>query len=53
MENFTFYSPTYFVFGKDGEDQAGTILTIAAAGSEGSPLISRFEGVSIQEGQIT
>lgn len=23
MENFTFYSPTYFVFGKDGENRAG------------------------------
>ncbi len=23
MENFTFYSPTYFVFGKDTENQAG------------------------------
>jgi alcohol dehydrogenase YqhD (iron-dependent ADH family) len=23
MENFTFYSPTYFVFGKDAENQAG------------------------------
>ena len=23
MENFTFYSPTYFVFGKDQENEAG------------------------------
>ena len=23
MENFTFYSPTYFVFGKETENQAG------------------------------
>ncbi len=23
MENFTFYSPTYFVFGKDTENEAG------------------------------
>ena len=23
MNNFTFYSPTYFVFGKDTENQAG------------------------------
>ena len=23
MQNFTFYSPTYFVFGKDTENQAG------------------------------
>ena len=23
MENFTFYSPTFFVFGKESENQAG------------------------------
>ncbi|MCR5536713.1 MAG: iron-containing alcohol dehydrogenase, partial [Succinivibrio sp.] len=23
MDNFTFYAPTYFVFGKDGEKQVG------------------------------
>ncbi len=26
MENFTFYSPTYFVFGKDTESQAGSLV---------------------------
>ena len=26
MENFTFYSPTYFVFGKDAENQAGSLV---------------------------
>ena len=26
MENFTFYSPTYFVFGKDTESQAGGLV---------------------------
>ncbi len=26
MENFTFYSPTYFVFGKDGEEKAGEMV---------------------------
>lgn len=26
MENFTFYSPTFFVFGKDTENQAGTYV---------------------------
>ncbi|MCR5055226.1 MAG: iron-containing alcohol dehydrogenase [Lachnospiraceae bacterium] len=26
MENFTFYSPTYFVFGKDGENKAGSMV---------------------------
>ncbi len=26
MENFTFYSPTCFVFGKDAEDQAGSMV---------------------------
>ena len=25
MENFTFYSPTYFVFGKDTEREAGAL----------------------------
>ena len=26
MENFTFYSPTCFVFGKDAENQAGALV---------------------------
>ena len=26
MENFTFYSPTFFVFGKDTETQAGEYI---------------------------
>lgn len=26
MENFTFYAPTYFVFGKDTETEAGTYV---------------------------
>ncbi len=26
MENFTFYSPTYFAFGKDSENQAGGLV---------------------------
>ena len=26
MENFTFYSPTYFVFGKDEENKAGELV---------------------------
>ncbi len=26
MENFTFYSPTYFVFGKESEDQTGKMV---------------------------
>ena len=26
MDNFHFYSPTYFVFGKDGENQAGSLV---------------------------
>jgi alcohol dehydrogenase YqhD (iron-dependent ADH family) len=26
MENFHFYSPTYFAFGKDGENQAGSLV---------------------------
>ena len=26
MENFTFYSPTYFMFGKDAENHAGELV---------------------------
>lgn len=26
MNNFTFYSPTYFAFGKDGENQTGSLV---------------------------
>ena len=26
MENFTFYSPTYFIFGKDTENEAGSYV---------------------------
>ena len=26
MDNFHFYSPTYFVFGKDGENQTGSMV---------------------------
>ena len=26
MNNFNFYSPTYFAFGKDGENQAGSLV---------------------------
>ena len=26
MENFTFYSPTYFVFGRDTESRAGSLV---------------------------
>ena len=26
MENFTFYSPTYFVFGKEAENQTGSMV---------------------------
>ena len=26
MQNFTFYSPTYFAFGKDAENQAGSLV---------------------------
>lgn len=26
MENFNFYSPTYFAFGKDGEKRAGELV---------------------------
>ena len=35
MNNFTFYSPTFFSFGKDAEQQAGKLVrgASAAAGS--------------------
>ena len=26
MQNFSFYSPTYFSFGKDAENNAGTLV---------------------------
>ena len=26
MDNFTFYAPTYFAFGKDAEHQAGALV---------------------------
>ena len=26
MENFTFYSPTFFAFGRDSESQAGDLI---------------------------
>lgn len=26
MDNFKFYSPTYFVFGKDEEERAGKLI---------------------------
>ena len=32
MENFTFYSPTYFVFGKDTEREAGALAKRFGAG---------------------
>lgn len=34
MENFTFYSPTYFAFGKDTENDTGAY-------------VKRFEGIEL------
>ena len=61
MENFTFFAPTYFVFGKDGENQAGkyvkrfkgtkVLLHFGSASAVKSGLISRVEK-SLEEENI-
>lgn len=43
MENFTFYSPTYFVFGKDGEIQAGSMVKCFG----GSKVLIHYGGGSV------
>ena len=43
MDNFTFYSPTYFVFGKDTESQAGELVKKFG----GSKVLIHYGGGSI------
>ena len=43
MENFSFYSPTYFAFGKDAEMQAGKLVKQF----EGSKVLIHFGGGSV------
>ncbi|MCR5418697.1 MAG: iron-containing alcohol dehydrogenase [Lachnospiraceae bacterium] len=60
MDNFTFYSPTYFVFGKDSEDQVGeyvkkfggtTVLVhFGGKSAKSSGLLDRVEASLKKEG---
>ena len=43
MENFSFYSPTYFAFGKDSEKQAGNLIKQFG----GSKVLIHFGGGSV------
>jgi len=43
MENFTFYSPTKFVFGKDTENQCGKLIKEFG----GSKVLIHFGGGSV------
>ena len=45
MENFTFYSPTKFVFGKDTENQAGAMVKEFG----GSKVLLHFGGKSAEK----
>ena len=45
MENFTFYSPTYFVFGKEAENQAGEYVKKFG----GSKVLVHFGGSSAKK----
>ncbi len=45
MENFTFYSPTYFVFGKEAENQAGEYVKKFG----GSKVLVHFGGSSARK----
>lgn len=42
MENFTFYSPACFVFGKDAENQAGALVKSLCRGDGRTGSISGF-----------
>ena len=44
MENFTFYSPTFFVFGKDTENEAGSYVKKFG----GSRVLIHYGGKSAQ-----
>ncbi len=43
MDNFTFYSPTYFAFGKDTESQAGELVSKFG----GSKVLIHYGGGSV------
>ena len=45
MNNFTFYSPTKFVFGKDTENQAGALVKDFG----GSKVLLHFGGQSAEK----
>lgn len=45
MENFTFYSPTYFVFGKDEENEAGKYVKRFG----GSKILIHYGGGSVKK----
>lgn len=45
MENFTFYSPTFFVFGKESENQAGEYVKKFG----GSKVLIHFGGSSAKK----
>ena len=45
MENFTFYSPTFFVFGKDTETQAGEYIKRFG----GSKVLIHYSGSSAKK----
>ena len=45
MDNFTFYSPTLFAFGKDTESQAGSLVRRFG----GSRVLIHFGGGSAQK----
>lgn len=60
MENFTFYSPTYFVFGKNSECQAGqyikkfsgskVLIHFGGKSAKASGLLDRVEKSLTEEG---
>jgi len=60
MENFTFYSPTFFVFGKDSENQAGeyvkkfggskVLIHFGGKSAKSSGLLDRVEASLKKEG---
>ncbi|MCR5046163.1 MAG: iron-containing alcohol dehydrogenase [Treponema sp.] len=60
MENFTFYSPTYFVFGKESENQAGeyvkkfggskVLIHFGGKSAKSSGLLDRVEASLKKEG---
>ena len=51
MENFTFYSPTKFVFGKGTESQAGSLVKNLCYGDGRDGTISGF--VTLNEDDCT